>query len=79
MRPATWACWPRPDVTLFDVLVHVLAETNRHGGHADVVRELVDGAVGLRPDNLNLPEGGPDWWAEHRARVEAAAQAFRSG
>lgn len=35
--------WPRPDVKLFNVLVHVLTETNRHAGHADVLREHLDG------------------------------------
>jgi hypothetical protein len=35
--------WPRPDVKLFNVLVHVLTETNRHAGHADILREQLDG------------------------------------
>jgi uncharacterized protein DUF664 len=35
--------WPRPDVLLFNVLVHVLTETNRHAGHADILREQLDG------------------------------------
>lgn len=35
--------WPRPHVKLFNVLVHVLTETNRHAGHADVLREQLDG------------------------------------
>ena len=38
--------WPRPNVKLFNVLVHVLTETNRHAGHADILREQLDGAVG---------------------------------
>lgn len=28
------------------VLLHVLAETTRHAGHADITRELIDGSVG---------------------------------
>ena len=35
--------WPRPDVTLFNVMAHVLTETNRHAGHADILREQLDG------------------------------------
>ena len=35
--------WPRPDVTLQAVLVHVLTETARHAGHADILREQLDG------------------------------------
>jgi hypothetical protein len=38
--------WPRPDVMLFNVLVHVLTETARHAGHADILREQLDGATG---------------------------------
>ena len=33
------------------LLIHMIAETHRHAGHADVVRELIDGAAGLRADN----------------------------
>lgn len=43
-------------------------------GHADIIRELIDGSAGLRPDALNLPEGDSDWWSEYRARVQAAAE-----
>jgi hypothetical protein len=28
------------------VLVHMLEETARHAGHADIIRELVDGRTG---------------------------------
>jgi len=28
------------------VLAHLLQETARHAGHADIIRELIDGAVG---------------------------------
>lgn len=38
--------WPRPEVTLHTMLVHVPSETSRHAGHADIVREHLDGAVG---------------------------------
>jgi uncharacterized damage-inducible protein DinB len=39
--------WPedRSEVTLHRVLVHMLAETNRHAGHADIARELIDGSA----------------------------------
>ena len=67
--------WPngRSEVTLHQILIHVIAETHRHAGHADIVRELVDGAVGLRQDGSNLPNAGPEWWDEYRQRVEGAA------
>jgi len=37
--------WPRPDVMLFNVLVHMLTDTSRHTGHADILREQLDGAT----------------------------------
>jgi uncharacterized damage-inducible protein DinB len=68
--------WPaeRSDVTLHEILVHMIAETNRHAGHADIVRELVDGAAGLRDGNDNLPDGGPEWWAAYRQQLEQTAR-----
>jgi hypothetical protein len=60
--------------TLHTVLVHVCVETARHAGHADIVRELIDGSVGASPDNANLPERGAAEWAAFRARIEAAAR-----
>ena len=62
-------------MTLHRVLVHVIAETDRHAGHADIIRELVDGAVGWRPGNDNMADGDAAWWQAYRARVEEAAQA----
>jgi len=68
--------WPddRSEVTLHRILVHMTAETNRHAGHADIVRELIDGTAGLRPDNDNMAPGDEDWWAAYRDRVEQAAK-----
>ncbi len=66
--------WSRPEVTLHRVLVHVIAETHRHAGHADIVRELVDGSAGLRAAGDNLPERDEDWWADHRAKLEDVAR-----
>ena len=55
--------------------MHLLAETHRHAGHADLVRELLDGAAGLRAGGRNLPEQDEAWWRDYRARLEAAAEA----
>lgn len=35
-----------PPVTLRWVLAHLLEETARHCGHADIIREMIDGTVG---------------------------------
>lgn len=71
--------WSDDPVTLHRVLVHVIAETNRHAGQMDVVRELIDGAVGLRQDNDNMAEGDAAWWAAYRERVERAAREASGG
>lgn len=71
--------WPadRADVTLHTVMVHLLSEVARHAGHADLVRELIDGSVGTRPGDPNLPRGDGSWWAEHRQDLEDAAKKFQ--
>ena len=68
--------WPpdRSEVTLLRIVTHMIAETNRHAGHADIVRELIDGAAGMRADNDNLPPVDQDWWESYRRRLERVAQ-----
>ena len=69
--------WWRPerrDVTLHQVLAHTIAETHRHAGHADIVRELIDGAAGWRPGGDNLPDVEAAWWAGYRDRLEQVAR-----
>jgi hypothetical protein len=68
--------WPegRNEVTLHTLVLHMIAETHRHAGHADIVREIIDGSAGLRADNDNLAEGDAAWWAEYRDRLETAAR-----
>lgn len=72
--------WPEEhrQVSLHQILVHITTETHRHAGHADILRELIDGAAGLRADAPNLPDGDPAWWARYRAQVEAAAKAAKA-
>jgi uncharacterized damage-inducible protein DinB len=70
------AWWPadRNTVTLHRILIHLISETHRHAGHADIVRELIDGAVGMRRDNDNLPPVTSDWWGGYRDRLEQVAR-----
>ena len=37
---------PGPPASLRWVLMHLLEETARHAGHADILRELIDGSTG---------------------------------
>ena len=68
--------WPedRSEVTLHQILVHMTAEAHRHAGHADIVRELIDGAAGLRPQVDNMAPGDESWWEDYRARLERVAR-----
>lgn len=70
--------WPRPDVMLFNVLVHVLTETTRHAGHADILREQLDGAVEMDPEGMARRGQDAAYWARRHAEIERAAQAARS-
>ena len=68
--------WPgdRNEVTLHRILVHMIAETDRHAGHADIVRELIDGAAGLRDGDDDLAPGDQVWWDNYRSRLERVAE-----
>jgi len=65
--------WPaeRQQVTLLQIMVHVTVEIARHAGHADIVRELIDGAAGEKDGNL--PDQTAQEWATYRLRLEEAA------
>lgn len=72
----TVSWWPedRRSVTLHQVLVHMGYETARHAGHADIVREMLDGTAG--DGDGNLAEKSPaEWvaWREHLVDVAERA------
>lgn len=67
------------DVTLSRILAHVTTETHRHAGHADIIRELIDGKVGHRPEVDNMPRGDQQWWQDYRQQVEQAARQASQG
>ncbi|MET3984658.1 DinB family protein [Streptomyces sp. PvR034] len=66
--------WPEfhSHTNLFAVLVHVLGETNRHAGHADILREGVDGRTGMRPEHETRID--EEARAAYRAKIERAAR-----
>ncbi len=68
--------WPegRAEASLHQVAVHVLADLHRHAGHADILREGIDGAAGLTPAVPNLPDAAG--WPSYVARVTAIAEQF---
>jgi Protein of unknown function (DUF664) len=66
--------WPpeRQQVTLHQIMVHVTVEIARHAGHADIIRELIDGRGG--PDHDETDEAT---WRAYLARIQAAADSFK--
>jgi hypothetical protein len=71
---ATIPWWGDAEATLGGILVHMTAETQRHAGHADIVRELIDGSVGLLDGARNMSSDDPAWWRDYRDQVERAAR-----
>lgn len=61
-------------MTLNHVLVRVIADTQRHAGHADILRELIDGSAGFLQGNDSIPPGDGAWWEEYRNRLERVAR-----
>ncbi|HUA42131.1 MAG TPA: DinB family protein [Streptosporangiaceae bacterium] len=74
--PGSVAHWPADDrdTTLGQVLVLMVWETAQHAGHADIIRELVDGTAGYDDDVFT--ESG---WQSYVAGIEAAASTFGAG
>lgn len=69
--------WWRPggqDVTLHRIIIHVTCDLARHAGHADILREQHDAAVGLARGNTNIP---PDYdWPAYVSRLTKLAESF---
>ena len=64
--------WPRPEVTLFSIVVHVLNDTTRHAGHADILREQLDGQTGV-----SVEQAEPIDFAAREARTAKIEQAAK--
>lgn len=74
--PAQVSWWPeaRRKTTLGSLLVRVVAETAQHAGHADILREMIDGRAGGDRDGI----GDAAWWTRHVERVQHAADSHRT-
>jgi hypothetical protein len=68
--------WADQTATLHHILMRVTADTQRHAGHADIIRELIDGSVGMLKGVDNLHIRDPAEQERFRDRVEAAAAEF---
>ena len=74
--PASVPHWPedRRSTTFGFLLIRMVAETAHHAGHADICRELIDGQGPPDADDY----GDAEHWAAYTARLQAAADAFRT-
>ncbi|MEO0493471.1 MAG: DUF664 domain-containing protein, partial [Actinomycetota bacterium] len=60
-------------VTLQWIVVHMATEMHRHLGHLDILREGLDGAVGMREGGENLPGDDEFDWPGYVAEVQRIA------
>ncbi|WP_330334522.1 DinB family protein [Streptomyces sp. NBC_00536] len=70
--------WPEPhsNTNLFAVMVHVLSESVRHAGHADILREGLDGRTGVRAEHEQQID--EEARAAYCAKIEQAARSGTS-
>lgn len=75
--PGAVPWWPedRRAATLGQILVHVALDEARHAGHADILREQLDGTTGLHGLGNNLPEWDAARWQAYVARLQRIADA----
>ncbi len=73
--PASVAWWPedRRETTFGSLVVRVVAESAQHAGHADILREGIDGRGGRDHDDV----GDAAWWDAYVGRIQEAADAHR--
>ncbi|MBW8172828.1 DinB family protein [Ornithinimicrobium sp. Arc0846-15] len=66
--------WENSEASLELLLVHVTAETHRHAGHADIIREMIDGQTGVWESSPNMPGKSQEWWEAYRSSLERTAK-----
>ena len=73
--PAFVDWWPaeRQHTSFGHLLARMLAETAQHAGHAEIIRETIDGQGGRDRDAI----GDADWWETYLGKIQSAADTFR--
>jgi uncharacterized damage-inducible protein DinB len=69
--------WWRPGsqvVTLQRIIIHVTVDLARHAGHADIMREQHDRAIGLRRENSGVPDDYD--WPAYVTKLTKLAERF---
>jgi hypothetical protein len=58
---------------------YTIQETARHAGHADIIRESIDGAAGLNEGVSGMPpKADAAAWKQHYDKLESIARSARS-
>ncbi len=70
----SWWAETQRSTTLLTILLRMVGETAQHAGHADIVRELVDGRGGADQGE----QGDDQYWRDFRGRIAAAAATFET-
>lgn len=73
-HPAAPAWWPaeKRGTTFGHLLVRTTAETAQHAGHAEILRELIDGRAGADAAEM----GDAAYWTTYVEKIQAAADTF---
>ncbi|MEM8707548.1 MAG: DinB family protein [Actinomycetota bacterium] len=61
-------------VTLQWICVHMVTEIHRHLGQLDILREGIDGSVGMREGSENLPDENELDWPRYVADLQRIAE-----
>lgn len=69
------AHWADGQTTLGVLLIRMVSETAQHAGHADIIRELIDGRIG--GDEATV-DADAVFWRDRRNRVQEAADHYRA-
>jgi hypothetical protein len=68
-----WWTPERRNTTFGHLLCRVVAETAQHAGHAEILREGLDGRAGRDHDEV----GDAEWWSSYVGKIQAAADPYR--
>jgi Protein of unknown function (DUF664) len=61
--------WWREEVKLFNIIVHIISDTTRHVAHADILREQLDGAIGMNAEVASSVDDSAAFWEVRRATL----------
>ena len=74
--PGHVAHWPdgQRETALGVLLIRMVAETAQHAGHADIIREQLDGRIGADEATVDADAA---FWRARRTKVQEAANHYR--